>query len=375
VRVRIHGIHSDDKTKIPTNHLPWASVLQSPYSASVSGVGESNIGLVEGSWVMGIFQDGDSKQKPIILGSFFGIPEERANIQTGFYDPRTPDELKKYPRKPEEEDANFDSGEDASARNYPKVSTEFGNDLNENDLNRLARNEFIEENSIIGKKNKKRDKGVSTALGMGGKWDEPNSRYNAVYPFNHVTESESGHVFEVDDTPGAERLHSYHRSGTFHEIAPDGSNVTRIVKNNYEIVLEDNFVHIKGVSNITTDGNFNILSSGSIHIESKKNLALYIHENVDVRVDGNMILNVKGGDLDINVEKGDLVINAQNISANVSENLVAQVGGSTEIHTAGNLDLLTDGNVFHSVGGNYDLHVAGYVDIRGNPIKLNPDKS
>ena len=371
VRVRIHGIHTEDKINIPTETLPWASVIHNN-SASVSGIGESSVPFLEGSWVVGFFQDGDARQKPILLGSFFGIPEEAADIQTGFYDPRTPEELSAYPRKPEEE---------PSARNYPKVDTTFGNKLHENDLNRLARNEFVagleeeSKSSIIEKKNSSRDKNVPTALGFGGVWDEPNSRYDAVYPFNAVTESESGHVFEVDDTPGAERLHEYHRSGTFTEIAPDGSKVQRIVRNNYEIVLQDNFVHIQGVSNITTNGNFNLLSSGSIHLESKNNLALHVHSNVDIRVDGNMVLNVKGGDLDINVESGDLVVNALNVSANISGNLVSSVGGDTEIHTSGDLDLKTDGNVNHVVGGDYNLFVTGKIDMRGNPITLNPDKS
>ena len=31
---------------------------------------------------------------------------------------------------------------------------------------------------------------------------QPNSAYSARYPFNHVYESESGHLIEQDDTPG-----------------------------------------------------------------------------------------------------------------------------------------------------------------------------
>ena len=38
------------------------------------------------------------------------------------------------------------------------------------------------------------------------------------YPHNHVTETESGHVIEVDDTKGKERIHVFHKSGTFIEI-------------------------------------------------------------------------------------------------------------------------------------------------------------
>ena len=48
-----------------------------------------------------------------------------------------------------------------------------------------------------------------------------------VYPYNKVHQSESGHVFEVDDTLGKERINVHHRSGTFHEIHAD-AEVTRM---------------------------------------------------------------------------------------------------------------------------------------------------
>ena len=57
-------------------------------------------------------------------------------------------------------------------------------------------------------------------------------------------QSESGHVFEVDDTLGKERINLHHRSGTFHEIHADGSEVTRIVNNNYTAILKDDKVFI-----------------------------------------------------------------------------------------------------------------------------------
>ena len=34
-------------------------------------------------------------------------------------------------------------------------------------------------------------------------WNQPTSDFNAQYPYNHVYESESGHIKEYDDTPGS----------------------------------------------------------------------------------------------------------------------------------------------------------------------------
>ena len=62
---------------------------------------------------------------------------------------------------------------------------------------------------------------------------------SAKYPFNHVQESESGHIFEIDDTPDNERLYKEHMSGTFEEIHPQGTRVTKVVYDDYEIIARN----------------------------------------------------------------------------------------------------------------------------------------
>ena len=75
VRVRCHGIHTDDKSKIATPDLPWAQVLLPTTSAAISGFGTQH-GLVEGSTVFGFFRDGETKQDPVVTHSAAGIPSE-----------------------------------------------------------------------------------------------------------------------------------------------------------------------------------------------------------------------------------------------------------------------------------------------------------
>jgi putative chitinase len=74
VQVRVFGIHSESKEDIPTEKLPWAVCVMPATSASLSGIGHSPAAYVEGSLVFVFFQDGESKQNPIILGSAHGIP-------------------------------------------------------------------------------------------------------------------------------------------------------------------------------------------------------------------------------------------------------------------------------------------------------------
>ena len=98
-------------------------------------------------------------------------------------------------------------------------------------------------------------------------WNEPDSAYAASYPKNHVMETESGHIKEYDDTSGQERIHEYHKKGTFYEIDKDGNKSTRIVGDNYEVVAGSDFVNIKGTANLTIDSNCNTYIKGNWNIQ------------------------------------------------------------------------------------------------------------
>lgn len=74
-RVRIAGHHTPDKAVLPTEDLPWAMPLMPITSASMSGIGQTPIGPVEGTWVLGFFIDGEDAQVPIMMGTFPGRSE------------------------------------------------------------------------------------------------------------------------------------------------------------------------------------------------------------------------------------------------------------------------------------------------------------
>ena len=107
--------------------------------------------------------------------------------------------------------------------------------------------------------------GGDNGYGIFDTWTEPESAANTnigadgtayvpLYPYNHVTQTESGHSFEMDDTPTRERIRLQHRSGTFTEMHPNGSVVQKIYGNGYEIIANDKNVLVKGVCNITVEG-------------------------------------------------------------------------------------------------------------------------
>lgn len=92
---------------------------------------------------------------------------------------------------------------------------------------------------------------------------EPPSAYRAKYPYNKVFRTESGHVIEIDDTPNFERVHVYHKSGSYVEINETGRMVTKVVDDNYQIVVKNNEVFVGGKVNINVTGDVNMAIGGT----------------------------------------------------------------------------------------------------------------
>jgi len=255
VQVRCVSFHTDNKNDLPTEDLPWATTMLPTTSSANSGLG-TNPFLAEGTWVLGFFLDAKNKQQPIILGTLPGKPSSLGDITKGFNDPN---------ERPDEEGVSV----------YPLVA-------GEPDIDKLARG----ENTIDKTTNQTKDVSIANSTTT---WNEPDSAYKTTYPYNRVFKTEAGHVKEYDDTEGEERIHEYHKAGTFYEIDKDGNKSTRIVKDNYEIMPGTNYVNIKGSCNLTIDSN------AHTHVKG----------DYELQVDGNHTIKVKGN-LDVDATKIDL---------------------------------------------------------------------
>jgi hypothetical protein len=252
-QVRCFGWHTDDKVAIPTAGLPWAQPML-PVNGSFTSDGPK-----EGDMVVGFFTDGNSGQFPIIFGVLPGIPDILPPIDKGFSDPRTDEQLLSAPKKPLVRVYNKNG---SGGTLVDGVATRYPNVLNEPTTSRVARNESIQKTLIQERKDE-----VVTVPTVNSSWTEPTTKYAAKFPYDTVTETESGHLLEVDDTPGAERLSNAHRSGTFDEVHPDGSKVTKIFKDNYHVIMKDDHVYVMGDCYLTVQGNVEQKVEGNYSIE------------------------------------------------------------------------------------------------------------
>ena len=180
-------------------------------------------------------------------------------------------------------------------------------------------------------------------------WTEPNTAYNAVYPYNNVMETESGHILEFDDTPGKERIHLAHRNGSFQEMFPDGDKVEKVTKNNYEIVMGDDYVHIMGSCRVTVQGDAEIYVQKNAYMRVDQNVTADIGGNVDAYVVGNVDAEVLG-----------------NVTGLVRGNLDVEVEGNADALVRGNLDAEIEGNAILAVRGNLAQVVQGDMELQVN---------
>ena len=374
LRVRCLGYHTEDLVKLPTSDLPWAHVMNPITSATVSGIGQTPLGVVEGTWVIGFFTDGPNAQAPMIMGTLPGVPKD-------------------LPTK----DSNL-GFQDYINGNYPRYT--------ETDVNRLAVNKKVvvagkEEDSsphsTLTQRRATRELAVGTAQidgvvggvapfpadlddDNGGKWDQPEIPYAAEYPHNHVYESEGGHIKEFDDTKDNERIHERHASGSGYEIGPDGTKVTKVVKDNYNIITNDDYCHIQGTSRATIDKGLRVRVNSKGETGNNYSIEVGNNSNVNVEVNGgniNLTTLSSGQAAAGQTSAGDININAaRDINMQVGRHMNIDVIGTitedSRVKTQSTQQALTENSGTHTINtGKNTINGGSEVDVNATVINLN----
>jgi len=331
LRVRCVGIHTDNKDDLPTSDLPWSQLIHPITSSGISGLGSSPGFVVEGTWVFGYFRDGQSMQEPMIIGTLPGKPVELADSSKGFYDPNGV-----YPKYKDEVDTNRLATNDS---NNPHLGLE---------LRKLTRKTGVPtaDFDLV-----PIQEHISTEITASDSdtWDQPAIPYNAVYPYNHVFESESGHITEIDDTKDNERLFTSHRTGTSQEIDKDGNQVNIIKGDHYNIV--------SGKRQAVIEGNADITIGGRHKIYINKNGQTGNHYDIQIGANASVNIQIDKGDMNVVLKDGKMNTN---------------VAGDYNMKIGGNMNLDVRGNKTETVSGSKTSNTTGAVIHRGSRIDLNP---
>ena len=419
-RVRVFGYHVDDLDEIPTEELPWATPMQPITSAAMNGIGTTPMGPVEGTWVFGFWRDGKNAQEPVIIGTVGGKmdKDDKKDSSRGFNDP---DGI--YPRSEFIGEADTNrlargigklpvgsmNGENAQSLVHKRGSRRRGDPqagwavtntgvpmgVAGNLWDTEAKRGTI-ENTDDGNLKVANETHDSPPDGhypdenhyMNDYWNEPNPRYgggskeqadsdliylpsvknSSQYPHNHVRMSEGGHVEEWDDTPTAERLHRYHRSGTFEEIQPDGTRVVKIVGRDYEIVAKRKNVYIQGTCNITIDGDCRMLYRSDLVQEVVGDYHLHVGGEMRTKIIGNDAKEVMV-DRKITVNGNDDLFVAKNQIIHIGQDALEEITGHldqtvkkhvTATYGIGAVaDTISHAGAGYTPPGNYTINVSG----------------
>ena len=158
------------------------------------------------------------------------------------------------------------------------------------------------------------------------------------YPYNQVSESPSGHIIEIDDTPGGERVMIKHRTGAGVEMRADGSVVISSKKQRIEVTGGDQTTIIEGEGNLVYKGNLNLTVSGDFNVD--------VGGNYNVKVAGDKNEEIKGRHTKV---------------VNRDQNYTIRGARGTQVVGMNTETLLDDHNVI--VAGNMNNFVQGNTEI------------
>ena len=222
----------------------------------VDAVGISPTGIAVGTYVFGFYLDAFEQNIPIIFGTYHKksiYPEPPSD------DPETNSMLQlKEPSNPEY---------------YSDVAA-------------LARGESGDGGQTLPKE-------PYTQADVLKQTSEPESPYATEYPYNTTYTTKSGHAIELDDTPKHERIHVWHKSGSYEEIANDADNFTgrrvkKTVGDDYEIVEENKNILIKKNVNGEVGNNVTISIANNVNGEVGNNVTVSIGNNGTITIGGTL---------------------------------------------------------------------------------------
>ena len=327
VKVRVLGIHTEDKVILPTADLPWATVLS--HDGSNSGLGTTPSFFVEGTWVLVDFFDSDM-QEPYVIGGLPGIPKEAVDTSLGFNDPNGT-----YPVA-----VNVSDVHENARGSLTATSPVARDNVRKTSIPSADFDEFTLPTVL----------GTLTVRGSNAtEFSEPlvvEGTYKPTYPNNHVFSTEKGHLLEFDDTVGFQRIAITHSAGSYQEYSNDGTYVSHVVSKMFEIVSSDKSSLIEGDSIETIDK--------SLKLKVNKLSASGNHYDIEIGEGANFNIMVRSGSLNMNVN-GNV-----NIFSNDDINM-----------SCDNFRVDASKKVTISSGDKMLLDSSGENDINGTPINLN----
>lgn len=397
-RVKIRVIHDQtgdlgskkENYGISDDELLWAYPISSIQSASLSykkirelenynvpdwidAVGISPTGIAIGSYAFGFYLDGHESNIPLIFGTYHKIsifPEPGKNPTSMLQDKIPSQDLKYYDVSALAKGWFYDplkAGEDGrqgaetgiSGQTLPKAPYSYNRLWTNNKNNRAPVDEFP-------------------------------TAYGTEYPYNLTYTTKSGHAIELDDTIGHERIHIWHKSGSYEEISNGPSPLLEDSKSKeypndgprgYEYKTASGKIELDYIGRRvrkTKDTFFDIVDKDHNQL-IKRDHNVEIANTETIKIGGSTHTTIgwpqppsKNRDNNKDLGKGNYFLDIANTSkTTVANNYVLSVG-LTPLQES---TLKSEGSYFLTVNNNKNVLVGNnsVTEVRGNMITAVQD--
>jgi hypothetical protein len=167
---------------------------------------------------------------------------------------------------------------------------------------------------------------------------------STAYNSSDTNETVSGHVFEMNDTPGAERILIKHNTAHGIDIRPDGSIVIVAGARRVEIVHGEQTVVVEGDGTLTYKGNLTLNVDGDFEVNCN-NYKVNAKGNKTEKIDGNSRTSVFGN-------FGHKV--SGNFSQTIAGSSVNTFLGNTTNAVKGTYKTAVEGDIIQAASGNME---------------------
>ena len=172
------------------------------------------------------------------------------------------------------------------------------------------------------------------------------------YGMADIRETASGHVIELNDTPGGERIMLRHKTGAGIEVRPDGTVLVVSTKNKVEVCHGSNEVIVEGEAHLTYKGNLTLNVTGDYNVNCR-DYNVHARGSKSEQIDNNSKTSVFG-----------------NSGNTIAGSLIQSVAGNTTNLTLGTQTLVTKGNLVVATEGSAEM-VSGGPSILTSEEQFN----
>lgn len=177
------------------------------------------------------------------------------------------------------------------------------------------------------------------------------------YPLNQTQATASGHIIEMDDTPGNQRILIKHKTGSGIELRNDGSVLvtTGASGQKVEVVHGTHTFIVESEGNLVYKGNLNLKVTGDYNVDIKGDYNLNIAGNRTTKINGsdrqtiyNNYSNTIVGGSSTTVLGPSVNTHLQGITNNVKGDYINNIDGASGFYASGDLGITSQTKIFQS---------------------------